>query len=70
MDVFGRKLNIAVRNVTCTLKIDRQTGKPFKSFLISAYPKERNAAHLRKWIEENGMTKIVYREPYFWKVYA
>ena len=67
-EVFGLKLNIAVHEVICTLKTDRRTARPFQTFHISTYPSERSAAYLADYIDKHGLSKIVYSEPYFWKV--
>lgn len=68
-NVFGMKLDIAVQEVACTVKRDRRTGRPFKRFEIMTYPRERRAGNLATYIEKNGFSKIVYKEPYFWKVF-
>jgi len=68
VNVFGTKLDIAILEVLCTVKTDRRTGQPFKTFDILTYPKERKAAYLADYIEKNGLTTVIYKDPYFWKV--
>jgi hypothetical protein len=67
--VFGLKLNIAVKYVSCVCKKDRRTGRPFKRFEIETHAHERSAAYLSDYIQQNGHSEVVYREPFFWKIY-
>ena len=67
-NVFGTKMDIAIFYVLCTMNRDRRTGKPFKTFEIVTYPRERKAAYLADYIDKHGLATLIYKDPYFWKV--